>query len=43
MVFSLGPALTNIIIIELEDVSSNLLLLMVQLSSIVTLLMKRYW
>ena len=43
MVFSLGPALANIIIIELEDVSSNLLLLMVQLSSIVTLLMKRYW
>ena len=43
MVFSLGHALANIIIIELEDVSSNLLLLMVQLSSIVTLLMKRYW
>ena len=43
MVFSLGPALAIIIITELEDVSSNLLLLMVQLSSIVTLLMKRYW
>ena len=43
MALSLGPVLANIIMTEIEDVIIKLLLLMVQLSFIVTLLMAHYW
>ena len=43
MGLSLGPVLANIIMTEIEDVIIKLLLLMVQLSFIVTLLMAHYW
>ena len=43
MGLSLGPVLANIIMTEIEDVITKLLLLMVQLSFIVALLMAHYW